>query len=196
MNRCSVERVLLLKCSSGRRGPGPTVRPADGSGQRTVRRHDGACLRRAMFRTRNASPESATPPPRCLPAWSDVHGRGPRFPERRDQTRGIEHRSTRTQWIPGRAVAGSFTKGRRSGCEHGSTLASSVVAPGVCGRRGGTRDLTTGEDVAAASRASDCSSAFSIRTEHGRMLPDAPSCRSAAVGSTISSSYQAVGGGQ
>jgi hypothetical protein len=65
---------------------------------------------------------------RCS-AWSDVHGRGPRFPERRDPTRRIEHRSTRTRRVPGRAVAGSFTKGRRSGCEHGSTLASSVVAP-------------------------------------------------------------------
>jgi hypothetical protein len=42
-------------------------------------------------------------PPRCLPAWSDVQRRASAYPERRHQTRGIEHRSTRTS----RAVARS-----------------------------------------------------------------------------------------
>jgi hypothetical protein len=50
--------------------------------------------------------DRSSSPPRCLPAWSDVHGQGPRYPERRHQTRGIEHRSTRTS----RAVAGSSAR--------------------------------------------------------------------------------------
>ena len=43
-------------------------------------RHGGACLRRAMFITRNASIPLA-PPPRSLPAWSDVPCGLPPFAE-------------------------------------------------------------------------------------------------------------------
>ena len=43
------------KAVAERRGRSPTVRPTDGSGERCVGCHGGACLRRAVFRTRPAS---------------------------------------------------------------------------------------------------------------------------------------------
>jgi hypothetical protein len=68
------------KCDSGQTRPKRTIMGTEGSGQRRSRRHGGACLRRAMFSTRNASPESVAPPPRCLPAWSGVQATSPPLP--------------------------------------------------------------------------------------------------------------------
>ena len=53
-------RSVSFFCRTGkavaeRRGRSPTVRPTDGSGERCVGCHGGACLRRAVFRTRPAS---------------------------------------------------------------------------------------------------------------------------------------------
>jgi len=49
-----------------------TIMGTEGLGPRRSCHHGGACLRRAMFSPRNASPESVSPPPCSLPAWSDV----------------------------------------------------------------------------------------------------------------------------
>jgi len=68
------------ECDSGQTRPKPTIMGNEGSGQRMFCRHGGACLRRAMFSTRNASPESAAQPPRCLSAWSGVQATLPPLP--------------------------------------------------------------------------------------------------------------------
>jgi len=102
----------------------------EGSEQRRSCRHGGACLRRAMFSTGNASPESAAPPPRCLSAWSGVQATLPPLPictssaaaDRVPQ----EHRPTREA-----GVVGGREKSTPSGSEHGSKVASTVVASGV-----------------------------------------------------------------
>ena len=111
---------------------------------RTAQRHGEACLRRAMFRTRNAPAQ----PPRHHAACR----RGAMFPAGccgwpMPAPRGAasrwsrKHRPTRTS----RAVAGSSAQGQRSGCEHGSTVASTVVALDA-----GLTDETNDQDNEAA----------------------------------------------
>ena len=70
-------RFRFRECDSGRTRSEATTMGSEESGQRSYRRHGGACLRRTMFSTRNARPQPAAPPPRSLPAWSDVHARCP-----------------------------------------------------------------------------------------------------------------------
>jgi hypothetical protein len=118
------------ECDSGQTRPKRTIMGTEGSGQRSVGRHGGACLRRAMFSTRNAAPESAATPPRCLSAWSGVPATLPPLPictssavvDRVPQ----EHRPSRTSG----SGSGGREKGTPSDSEHGSTVASTVVACG------------------------------------------------------------------
>ena len=106
-------------------------------------RHGGACLRRAMFITRNASIQHPARPAttqlacveRCSLRVAAVR-RTPRRVRRK-------HRPTRTS----RAVAGSVRRATRSGCEHGSTVASTVVAPDV----GRTDEMNVSDHWVAAN---------------------------------------------
>jgi len=65
---------------SGQTRPKPMIMGTEGFAQRNSCRHSGACLRRAMFSTRNTSRESAAPPPRSLPAWCGVQTPLPPLP--------------------------------------------------------------------------------------------------------------------
>ena len=112
--------------TAGRLGRRPTVRPTDGSGERSVGRHGGACLRRAMFRTRTASQRIDRPRHHAAcqrGAMFNAEGRG----SPSDAT-GLAVLNTAP---PGRAGRwrGGETRTQPSGVERGSTLASSVAAP-------------------------------------------------------------------
>ncbi|GEM_PF-1645975 len=61
VSRDDAQVVRFRECDSRQTPSKPTTTGTEGSGQRMYRRHGGACLRRAMFSTRNASPN---PPPR------------------------------------------------------------------------------------------------------------------------------------
>jgi len=113
-------------------------------GRRTEIGHGGACLRRAMFRTRNATRPTAAPP-RSLPAWSDVPGRMLRLADARAAWRR-QPMVTETSPHPDEpGGGGEFSQGQRSGCEHGSTVASTVVALDA-----GLTDETNDQDNEAA----------------------------------------------
>ena len=71
----SVGASVAAECHAiGHHTPAPVARQSRSSAaQRPLpERHGGACLRRAMFSTRNAGPLAAPTPPRSLPAGSDV----------------------------------------------------------------------------------------------------------------------------
>ncbi len=89
--------------------------------------HGGACLRRAMFSTGKA-PRPTDSPPGSLPAWRDVAGRMWRLA----YIRGVSLNQpsvTETPLHPDEpGGGGEFSEGRSSGCEHGSTVASTGVA--------------------------------------------------------------------
>jgi hypothetical protein len=96
-------------------------------GSRSRQGHGGACLRRAMFSTRKPTCPNASPL-RGLPAWSDVPGRMLRLPD----VRGAPLRQPSVTETPPHpdepGGGGESSEGRCSGCEHGSTVASTVVA--------------------------------------------------------------------
>jgi len=119
------------QCDSGPTRTKRTIMGTEGSGQRRFCRHGGACLRRAMFSTRNAPPESVAPPPRCLSAWSGVQATSPPLPICTSSAAADrvpkKHRCTRTS----RDGGGGREKDTPSGSEHGSTVASTVVAGGA-----------------------------------------------------------------
>jgi len=119
------------QCDSGPTRTKRTIMGTEGSGQRRFCRHGGACLRRAMFSTRNAPRESVAPPPRCLSAWSGVQATSPPLPICTSSAAADrvpkKHRPTRTS----RDGGGGRGKDTPSGSEHGSTVASTVVAGGA-----------------------------------------------------------------
>ena len=100
VSRDDAQVVRFRECDSGQTPSKPTTMGTQGPGQRRYRRHGGACLRRAMFSTRNASPQTVAPPPRSLPAWSDVQSRLPPLPISTSIAAADrvprEHRPTRT----------------------------------------------------------------------------------------------------
>ena len=107
-------------------GRSRAARPTDGFGQRRSRRHGGACLRRAMFRTRTAFQRIDRPrhhAARQRGAMFKAEGRG----SPSDATR----RAVLNTAPPGRAGRWRrrTMRTRRSGVEHGSTATSAVVAP-------------------------------------------------------------------
>jgi len=129
VSRDDAHFVRFRECDSRQTPSKPTTMGTEGSGQRMYRRHGGACLRRAMFSTRNASPQSAAPPPRSLPAWSDVQSTLPPLPISTSAADRVprKHRPTRTS----RDGGGEREKDTQSGSKHGSTAASTVVARGA-----------------------------------------------------------------
>ena len=91
--------------------------------------------------TRPAQP----PPPRSSPAWSDVPGRMLRLADAR-AARRRQPMVTETSPHPDEpGGGGEFSQGQRSGCEHGSTVASTVVALDA-----GLTDETNDQDNEAA----------------------------------------------
>ncbi len=97
---CERLREFLLPHRRG--GGGKARTKPNGEASRWIGRAVRWMPRRSLSPSSSVQNQTRVPadrlssPPRCLPAWSDVHGRGPRYPERCHQTRDIEHRSTRT----------------------------------------------------------------------------------------------------
>jgi len=80
-----------------------------------------------MFSTRNA-PRPTAAPPRSLPAWSDVPGRILPLADARAAWRRPPMVTETSPHPDEPGGGGEFSERQRSGCEHGSTVASTVVA--------------------------------------------------------------------
>jgi len=80
-----------------------------------------------MFSTRNATRPTA-PPPRSLPAWSHVPGTILPLADARAAWRRPPMVTETSPHPDEPGGGGEFSERQRSGCEHGSTVASTVVA--------------------------------------------------------------------